>query len=281
MARRVFWKRWFATFNKAQLFRQLTALWFMVRDPLAPRPPKLVALLVLAYALSPIDLIPDFIPVLGWLDDLILLPLGVALAVRLTPRALWQQMLDKADQFKGRLPKQLAGLLLVLFAWLAVGAALVAWPLLASAAPHTWSGVVTLVVDGDTVHVRASPNAEARSVRILGIDAPESCQAHGRESSQALKALALGRTVRVATTQQDDYGRDLAVLHLGRDDIGQQLVMAGHAWSYRFRQDPGPYAEQELQARQARRGLFVDAAAQYPGKFRRQHGPCQWGATPR
>lgn len=130
MARRSFWKRWIATFNKAQLFRQLTALWFMVREPQAPRAPKLVALLVLAYALSPIDLIPDFIPVLGLLDDLILLPLGVALAVRLTPRALWGLMLEKADQFKGRLPKQLLGLLLVIFVWLAVGGTLIAWLLM-------------------------------------------------------------------------------------------------------------------------------------------------------
>jgi uncharacterized membrane protein YkvA (DUF1232 family) len=130
MAWRKLGKRWLAYFNKAQLFRQLTALWFMVRDPRAPRPPKLVALLVLAYALSPIDLIPDFIPVLGLLDDLILLPLGVALAARLTPRALWQHMLDKADQFKGRLPKQLAGLLLVISLWLLLGGSLVAWWLL-------------------------------------------------------------------------------------------------------------------------------------------------------
>lgn len=127
MARPVFLKRWLATFNKAQLFRQLTALWFMVREPQAPRAPKLVALLVLAYALSPIDLIPDFIPVLGMLDDLILLPLGVALAVRLTPRALWSLMLEKADQFKGRLPKRLAGLLLVIVVWMVLGGALVAW----------------------------------------------------------------------------------------------------------------------------------------------------------
>jgi uncharacterized membrane protein YkvA (DUF1232 family) len=127
MPRRSFCKRWIATFNKAQLFRQLTALWFMVREPQAPRVPKLVALLVLAYALSPIDLIPDFIPVLRMLDDLILLPLGVALAVRLAPRALWGLMLDKADQFKGRLPKQLVGLLFVIFVWLVFGGALVAW----------------------------------------------------------------------------------------------------------------------------------------------------------
>lgn len=160
-------------------------------------------------------------------------------------------------------------------AWLCWGVV----PVLTAAAPHQWSGVVTHVVDGDTVHVRATPNAEPRSVRLLGIDAPESCQPHGRQASEALRAMALGRTVLVATMQQDDYGRDLAVLHLGRDDVGQQLVAAGHAWSYRFKQDPGRYAAQESKARQARRGLFMDAAAEYPGKFRRRHGPCQWSAT--
>jgi endonuclease YncB( thermonuclease family) len=154
-------------------------------------------------------------------------------------------------------------------------------PLLASAAPHTWTGLVTLVVDGDTVHVRATPNAEPRSVRIQGIDAPESCQPHGRVATQALKDMALGRTVVVTTTQQDDYGRDLAVLHLGREDLGQRMVSAGHAWSYRFKKNAGPYAAQERQARQMRTGLFSDPAAEYPGKFRRRHGPCLWGTPPR
>jgi micrococcal nuclease len=158
---------------------------------------------------------------------------------------------------------------------------LAALPLLVHASPRTWAGVVTWVVDGDTVHVRATPNAEPRSVRIQGIDAPESCQAHGRVATQALKEMALGRTVLVVTTQQDDYGRDLAVLHLGRDDIGQRMVSAGHAWSYRFKRDPGPYAAQERLARLARSGLFSDPAAEYPGKFRRRHGPCAWGGAPR
>lgn len=158
---------------------------------------------------------------------------------------------------------------------------LAALPLLAHAAPQIWSGVVTLVVDGDTVHVRAAPNAEPRSVRIQGIDAPESCQPHGRESTQALRGVALGRTVTVMTRQQDDYGRDLAVVQLDREDLGQRMVSAGHAWSYRFKQDPGPYAAQERQARRDKRGLFSDEAAEYPGKFRRRHGPCLWGATPR
>jgi len=119
------WQKWrvIGTLRKVQLFRQLTALWFMLKDPRAPRGPKVLAFAVLAYALSPIDLIPDFIPVLGLLDDLILLPLGVALVIWLVPALLWQDMLAKADHFQGRLPNMLTGLLLVLLVWgLAIGA---------------------------------------------------------------------------------------------------------------------------------------------------------------
>ena len=127
------WRRWLAIgmLRKAQLFRQLTALWFMLKDPRAPRGPKVLAFAVLAYALSPIDLIPDFIPVLGWLDDLILIPMGVALVIWWVPPWLWQDMLAKADHFQGRLPKMLTGLLLVLLIWgLLIGA--FAWWLLSA-----------------------------------------------------------------------------------------------------------------------------------------------------
>lgn len=123
------WRKWWAigALRKAQLFRQLTALWFMLKDARAPLGPKVLAFAVLAYALSPIDLIPDFIPVLGLLDDLILLPLGVALVIWLVPALLWQEMLAKADLFQGRLPKMLTGLLLVLLVWGLVIGAFVWW----------------------------------------------------------------------------------------------------------------------------------------------------------
>lgn len=61
------------------------ALWLVARHPRTPWFAKLLAGVVVAYAFSPIDLIPDFIPVLGYLDDVILVPLGIALAVRLVP----------------------------------------------------------------------------------------------------------------------------------------------------------------------------------------------------
>jgi len=63
----------------------IVALWFAARDPRVPWSAKLVAGMVAAYALSPIDLIPDFIPVIGYLDDVILVPLGVLAVVRMIP----------------------------------------------------------------------------------------------------------------------------------------------------------------------------------------------------
>jgi uncharacterized membrane protein YkvA (DUF1232 family) len=63
----------------------IVALWFAYRDPRTPWHAKAFAVLVVAYAFSPIDLIPDFIPVLGFVDDAILLPLGIWLALKLVP----------------------------------------------------------------------------------------------------------------------------------------------------------------------------------------------------
>ncbi len=67
------------------LKREVVALWIAARDPRTPRAARIVAAMVAACALSPIDLIPDFIPVLGLLDDLLIVPLGILLAVRLIP----------------------------------------------------------------------------------------------------------------------------------------------------------------------------------------------------
>ena len=85
-----------------QLRRQTLVVFFAARDPRMPFHARAIAILVAAYALSPIDLIPDFIPVIGYLDDLILIPIGIALVIRLTPdevldsaRAKAQSVVDK------------------------------------------------------------------------------------------------------------------------------------------------------------------------------------------
>jgi uncharacterized membrane protein YkvA (DUF1232 family) len=112
--------------QRARLGTRLLALWKLVRHPDTPRAPKLIALLVLAYALSPIDLIPDFIPVLGLLDDVILVPIGIALAVRLTPPHLWQARLAEAEASADKLPKLWWGVALIVAIWLLL-LGLLAW----------------------------------------------------------------------------------------------------------------------------------------------------------
>ena len=77
------------------------ALYLASRDPRVPWPAKAVAALTVAYALSPIDLIPDFIPVLGQLDDLLLVPLGIALAIRLVPAPLLAQHRGAVPGWRG------------------------------------------------------------------------------------------------------------------------------------------------------------------------------------
>ena len=106
--------------SSARLATYLIALWKLVRHPETPRAAKLVAWLVLAYALSPIDLIPDFIPVLGLLDDIVLIPLGVALVVKLVPAPLWQGCMREAEIHAERLPKLWWGALLIALFWLAL-----------------------------------------------------------------------------------------------------------------------------------------------------------------
>lgn len=76
--------------------RDAVALWLAARDPRVPCYAKVVAGAVAAYALSPIDLIPDFIPVLGYLDELIILPIGIVLAVKLVPAVLMAEFRAEA-----------------------------------------------------------------------------------------------------------------------------------------------------------------------------------------
>ena len=120
------WGKLLRRANTARLATHLLALWKLFRHAETPWLAKLVAVLVLAYALSPIDLIPDFIPVLGLLDDVILLPLGIALAVRLTPRHLWLARVAEAETGADQLPRLLWGAAIVLLVWLSI-VLLLAW----------------------------------------------------------------------------------------------------------------------------------------------------------
>ncbi|WP_296490111.1 thermonuclease family protein [Rhodoferax sp.] len=138
-----------------------------------------------------------------------------------------------------------------------------------------WLGLVTRVSDGDTLWIKPVEGAAPIKVRLLGLDAPELCQAGGEAARAALQQLVVGKPVQVKSNFQDTYGRDLARLRVGERDVGAALVSAGHAWSSRWRNSKGPYAVQEMSARSARLGLFADPAAELPRDFRERHGPCQ------
>lgn len=87
---------------------------------------KLWAALVVGYALSPIDLIPDFIPVLGYLDDLILVPLGIALAIKLIPHEIMNACREEGKTvFEGKNPRSYIAAALIILFWLAILAVII------------------------------------------------------------------------------------------------------------------------------------------------------------
>ena len=107
------------------LKRDVHALYLAARDPRVPWYAKALAIAVAAYAASPIDLIPDFIPVLGYLDDLIIVPLGLALAIKLIPPEVMAEHRLSAAAAEGRpVSKSAAGVIVLIWA-AAIG--LTAW----------------------------------------------------------------------------------------------------------------------------------------------------------
>ncbi len=106
--------------------RDVIALWLAARDPRVPWYAKGLALAIAAYALSPIDLIPDFIPVLGYLDELILLPFAIMLAVRLIPAALMAEFRERAAAIAIR-PRSIVAAAVIVTIWIAAAALLIWW----------------------------------------------------------------------------------------------------------------------------------------------------------
>jgi uncharacterized membrane protein YkvA (DUF1232 family) len=95
--------------------RDVVALWIAARDPRVPWYAKAAAGAVAAYALSPIDLIPDFIPIIGYLDDLLIVPVGIMLAVKLVPSDLMQEFREEA--MRREKPVSKAGLAFIITLW--------------------------------------------------------------------------------------------------------------------------------------------------------------------
>ena len=136
-------------------------------------------------------------------------------------------------------------------------------------------GVVSHVTDGDTLWVKPGGRGQAVEIRLVDLDAPETCQAFGPQAQRALADLVLHQTVVVRTRGVDDFQRALAQVSYRGRDVNAWLVREGHAWSSTFHGRRGPYRKFEDEAREARRGLWASGGAVEPRQFRRRHGRCE------
>lgn len=133
---------------------------------------------------------------------------------------------------------------------------------------RTLAGKVVAVTDGDTVRVLVD-GRELR-VRLEGIDAPESKQAYGQRSKQALSELVFGKHVRLDVTGKDRYGRTLGLLYVDDEPVNVRMILEGMAWHYAYFNAEPTFAAAEKQAREARAGLWSDPDPVPPWEFRRQ-----------
>jgi micrococcal nuclease len=143
-------------------------------------------------------------------------------------------------------------------------------------AAETWPAWVSWVMDGDTVLLVRPGQTEPVTLRIDGIDAPETCQPGGMASRDAMIRLTLRKSAQVTDLGLDSYGRQLGRLSVDGIDVGGEMVRSGMAWAYRFKTGRGPYAGLQRVAEKQKKGVFsASEAAMSPSVFRRFHGACQ------
>jgi endonuclease YncB( thermonuclease family) len=143
--------------------------------------------------------------------------------------------------------------------------------------PNRYTGKVVSVTDGDTIDVALEPNGTVQSVRLAGIDAPETEQAFGAQSTQHLSALVSGKTVTLQCENERSYGRLICKILLpSGGDVDLDQVKAGMAWHYKQYQDEQSpadqtaYAAAECTAMKSKIGLWADLNPVEPQDFR--HG---------
>lgn len=117
-------ERW--KYRAGKLKAEVYALYFAYRDPRVPWYARLFIACLVGYAFSPIDLVPDFVPVLGYLDDLVLIPLGVALALKIIPGPVLEESRRKAEALRGK-PRNRAAAAAIIAVWLSLAALGIIW----------------------------------------------------------------------------------------------------------------------------------------------------------
>ena len=108
--------------------RDILAIYLARQDPRVPRLAKIMAMVTAGYALSPIDLIPDFIPVLGYLDELIILPVFIYVTIRLIPPDIMVELRAQADQrLAENRPRSMTGAFVIILIWMSIAALVAYW----------------------------------------------------------------------------------------------------------------------------------------------------------
>lgn len=119
-----------------QLKTETFALYLAARHPGTPWYAKILVAGIIAYAFSPIDLIPDFVPILGYLDDLVLLPLFIALAIKLVPNPVLKECRERSRRtFQNGKPVSRSAGAVIVIVWLAIAALIIVWAYQAAMAP--------------------------------------------------------------------------------------------------------------------------------------------------
>ena len=150
-----------------------------------------------------------------------------------------------------------AALFILLFAW--------------NQGALAWEGSVTKVTDGDTIDVRRSGTGEEVTIRLYGIDTPETDQPHGRKASRALGNMVSGSEVRIEKVDTDPYGRTVALVFQGARPVNEVLVRRGHAWVYdRYCERPvcRGWKHLESRAKDADKGLWAQDDPTPPWEWR-------------
>ena len=137
-----------------------------------------------------------------------------------------------------------------------------------SPAAEAWT--IQTVHDGDTVTAVAADGRKER-IRLLGIDAPEYRQAHGREARAALEQKVRGQPIRLEPHGRDQYDRLLGTLWIAQRNLNRELIAEGHAWVFDRFTPPADLQEAQQEARRDRRGLWATPDPLRPSEWRQAH----------
>lgn len=128
---------------------------------------------------------------------------------------------------------------------------------------------VTKVIDGDSLKAKSKEGKEYE-IQVEGIDAPELKQPHGKEATEALSKMVLGKEIKVSWTKKDNFERLLAQIHIDKSHVNQEMLRNGHAWHFKRYNQSKVLAELEEEAKKEKRGLWATENPQAPWDFRKE-----------